>query len=189
MIFAKMRELHTARLVLRMFRAEDAPLYFQNVTSRPEVTRYMLWDTHRQLSDTESVIQTVLNRYASGSSYRWCVAMAETDCPIGAIELLRFDEEAESCSFAYMIGSGFWGRGYATEALEAALRFAFKEMELQTVTADHMAENRASGKVMQKAGMRYQKTIPGKYEKNGKSMDALEYCITREDWQKLLSKD
>ena len=182
MIFSELRELHTPRLVLRRFRMEDAPLYFQNVTSRPEVTRYMLWETHRQLSETEAVIQTVLDRYASGSSYRWCIALAENDIPIGAIELLRFDEEKEGCSFAYMIGCDHWGKGYGTEALQEVLKFAFEDMALQAVTADHMAANPASGQVMQKAGMTFFRDLPGKYVKNGQPMDAREYRITREDW-------
>lgn len=182
MIYAKLREMPTPRLILRKFCPEDVSLYFQRVTSRPEVTRYMLWDTHQTISDTEKILQSVLQRYTSGSCYRWCIALAEDKSPIGAIELLRFDAENHTCSFAYMIGSDYWGMGYGTEALCAALKFAFEDMKILTVTADHMAANPASGKVMQKAGMRFCRMLPGKYQKNGQPMDACEYSITREEW-------
>lgn len=182
MRFPELKELNTPRLVLRKLTMTDAPLYYSRIASRSEVTRYMLWNAHTQLSETEAVIQMVQNRYAAGLCYRWCIALAEDDSPIGVIELLRFDEAAESCSFAYMIGADFWGKGYGTEALRATLQFAFEDMEVQTVTADHMAENPASGAVMRKAGMSFCRRIPEKYIKLGQAMDACEYSITRIDW-------
>lgn len=184
MQFPELQQLHTPRLLLRKLTMADAPLYYSRIASRPEVSRYMLWNPHTQLSETEAVIKQVLNRYASGRCYRWCIALAEDNSPIGAIELLRFDEEAESCSFAYMIGSDFWGMGYGTEALKAVLRFAFETMHIQSVTADHMSANPASGAVMRKAGMTFYHTIPEKYEKNGQKMNAWEYRITREQWNR-----
>lgn len=182
MHFPELQQLHTPRLLLRKLTMADAPLYYSRIASQPEVTRYMLWDPHAQLSETEAVIGQVLSRYASGQCYRWCIALAEDNTPIGAIELLRFDEGTESCSFAYMIGSDFWGMGYGTEALKAALGFAFETMQIQSVTADHMSANPASGAVMRKAGMTFCRVIPEKYEKNGLKIDAWEYCITREQW-------
>ena len=182
MNFPELQQLHTPRLLLRKLTMTDAPLYYSRITSHADVARYMLWDTHTRLSETEAVIEQVLNRYTSGRCYRWCIALAEDNSPIGAVELLRFDDKNETCSFAYMIGSDFWGMGYGTEALEAALRFAFEVMQVRSVTADHMAGNPASGAVMRKAGMAFCRVLPGKYEKNGRKMDAWEYCITREQW-------
>ena len=182
MLFPEFQELKTDRLILRRLSIADAPLYYSRIGSRPEVSRYMLWEPHSQLAETEALIRNLQTRYASGRCYRWCIALAEDDSPLGVIELLRFDEERESCSFAYMIGSDYWGSGYGTEALQAALDFAFSSMQVQAVIADHMAANPASGRVMQKAGMTFFRDLPGKYEKNGQSMDAREYRITRSQW-------
>lgn len=182
MHFPELQQLHTPRLLLRKLTMADAPLYYSRIASPPEVSRYMLWNPHTRLSETEAVIEQVLRRYASGRCYRWCIALKEDNTPIGAIELLRFDEETESCSFAYMIGSDFWGMGYGTEALKAALGFAFETMQVQFVTADHMSANPASGAVMAKAGMIFCRVIPEKYEKDGQKMDAWEYRITRDQW-------
>ncbi len=183
MHFPELQELKTPRLILRKFRVEDAPLYLQRVTSRPEVTRYMLWEPHNCLEQTVEVLAKIQDRYTSIRCYRWCIALAEDHSPIGSIELLRFDEKDESCSFAYMIGADFWDMGFGTEALQAALCFAFDVMEVQTVIADHMAANPASGSVMRKAGMSFCRNIPQKYEKYGQKMDACEYRITREQWK------
>ena len=183
MTFPELQELNTPRLTLRKLTLADAPLYFQRIASRPEVAQYMLWEPHRSLAETENMIQTVLDRYKSGFCYRWCIALAEDNSPIGAIDLLRFNKAEQTCSFAYMLGSDFWGRGYGTEVLRTVLEFAFEKIQMSTVTADHMAANPASGAVMRKAGMSFCRIVPRKYEKNGQKMDAWDYSITQDQWK------
>ena len=86
-----------------------------------------------------------------------------------------------------MIGDEFWGRGYGTQALKAAFQFAFSEMDLAYVEADHMAANPASGAAMRKAGMVYVRTDEAKYQKNGCVYDAPVYRITADQWKKEIS--
>lgn len=182
MIFAEFQELHTPRLRLRKLTREDIPAYYARLGSSQAVTEYMLFDAHTDISQSVASIEKALSRYAAGRCYRWAIALAETDELIGVIEALRFDEEAASCSFAYMLGEDFWGRGYATEALDAVFRFLFTVMDIRRVEADHMSPNAASGAVMRKAGMVCTGTEPGKYEKHGIHYDAVQYAITKEQW-------
>ena len=184
MKFPEIRELRTENLILRKVCREDAPLYFERFGSRENVTRYMLFMPHESMADSVGTIENVLRRYETGRCYRWAIALAEDNSIIGIIELLKFDEEAGTCSFAYMIGDDFWGRGFGTQALQAALDFAFSEMDLAYVEADHMEANPASGAVMRKAGMTYVRTDEEKYVKNGQSYDAPVYRITAQQWKK-----
>ena len=187
MVYAEFREIETERLILRKLRRDDVQDYYDRLGSSEAVTRYMLWNPHTALSDSVASIEKALRRYEAGGCYRWAIARKEDDRIIGVVELLRVDEASESCSFAYMLAEPFWGGGYGTEALKAALSFAFREMKVDMVEADHMAENQASGAVMAKAGMRYIRTDRAKYEKNGAVFDAPVYRITREMW--LISKN
>ena len=184
MKFPEIKELLTENLILRKVRREDAPLYFERFGSRETVTRYMLFMPHESMADSVETIENVLRRYETGRCYRWAIALAEDNSIIGIIELLKFDEETGTCSFAYMIGDDFWGKGYGTQALKAALGFGFEQMELNAVEADHMYANPASGAVMRKAGMTYVRTDEGKYQKNGCIHDAIVYRITRQEWMK-----
>lgn len=181
MRYPEFRELHTARLRLRKIGMDDLPECFR-FTGNPEVTRYMLFQTHGDLSETAASIGKWVARYETGRCYHWGIALKESNRLIGVIDLLRFEEEAGTCSFAYMLAEEYWGRGYMTEALTAVIDFGFSQMELQCIHADHMAENKASGAVMRKAGMTCTGVIPGRYEKNGKPQDAVQYSITREQW-------
>ena len=179
MIFAAFRELETPRLRLRALQREDAADYFSRLAGSEAVTRYMLFSPHRDISESVASVEKTLRRYEAGGCYRWCITEKDCDRLIGVIDLLRLDPLTNSCSFAYMLGQDCWGRGYGTEALRAVLDFAFHDLLVQEVTADHMAENAASGAVMRKAGMEYVSTEYGKYEKNGQRYDAPVYRITR----------
>ena len=182
MIFAEFQELHTKRLRLRRLTREDIPLYFARLGGSEAVTEYMLFDAHTDISQSVASVEKALRRYAEGKCYRFCIALAENDELIGVIEALRFDEDESSCSFAYMLGRDFWGKGYGTEALEALFGFLFSVMDIRLVEADHMAENAASGAVMRKAGMVCNGVEPAKYEKHGVIHDAVQYTITKEQW-------
>ena len=183
MRFPEIKELLTEDLRLRKVRKEDAALYFQRIGSREPVVRYMLFQPHKDISESVASVEKALRRYAEGKCYRWAIALREDDSIIGIIELLRFDEETGTCSFAYMIGDAFWGKGYGTQALKTALDFGFEEMVLNAVEADHMDANPASGAVMRKVGMTHVRTDKEKYQKNDTVYDAPVYRITRQDWK------
>lgn len=182
MRYPEFKELHTSRLQLRKLTMEDVPLYYQRIGSSEDVTKYMLFQPHSDISQSVASVEKALRRYREGRCYRFCIALRETNELIGVIEPLRFDEEKSSCSFAYMLGRDFWGQGYGTEALSALLDFLFSEMEVEQVEADHMAENAASGAVMRKAGMVPCGIEKHKYEKDGIFHDAVLYAITKEQW-------
>ena len=185
MRFPEICTLETPRLVLRKLTEEDIPAYYTRLGSSESVTRYMLFDPHKDISESAASIRKALGRYEAGRCYRWGIALKEDNTLIGILELLRFDEEKESCSFAYMLAEDCWGKGYGSEALVRALDFAFTEMAVQEVRADHFACNGASGGAMRKAGMIYLRTIPEKYEKHSIRYDAEEYGITRKEWHSL----
>ena len=104
---------------------------------------------------------------------------------IGIIQLLRFNENDNSCEVSYMLGEEYWNKGYTTEALKSVFEFGFKKIKLDNIIADHYSENIASGKVMLKAGMKYTGRIPDRFEneKGYKELDC--YKITKEEWEQI----
>lgn len=176
------RVLETERLILRELTPEDAPDYFAYLFGCPDVAKYMLWSPHKSPEESRKSIEKALERRRDGTACRWAITRREDGQLMGLIDLVRIDREQECCSFVYMLGIPFQGNGYGMEALRAVLAFAFTDLALQTVRADHMAENPASGRVMEKAGMVRTCFHPGKYIKDGTAHDAVEYSITRNRW-------
>jgi ribosomal-protein-alanine N-acetyltransferase len=180
--FVPFRELETRRLILRKQRIEDAEAYHITLSSDPEVARYMLWTAHDDLDRTRRDIEGWVTKYNEVGFYRWIIETKEDGALIGVIQLVRFDESENTCEFAYMLGRTYWNRGYMTEALKRVLRFAFIELKLNKVIADHFIQNPGSGKVMQKAGMSFTGYKTGVHD-NDKGFDTSAcYVITKEDF-------
>ncbi len=180
MNFAPMKELQTQRLNLRQLRFDDVYDYYERLASDGEVTKYMVYEPYQDIGESLADIEELLARYDQGGCYCWAIALKEDDSLIGRFDLLRFDEDQESCSFAYMLGRAWWGQGYAAEAMKAVFDFAARELEVRKIIGEHMAPNAASGAVMRKAGMVQTGVIPGKYEKHGQIYDAVCYeLVTR----------
>ena len=179
MKYVTFHPIETERLHLRKLQMEDVYEYYERLFGDGDVSRYMLFDPHQDISESLASLQRKLDRYEEDDYYCWGITRKEEDSLIGLVELLRFDELEGSCSFVYMLGCDYWNKGYGTEVLKAVFRFAFEELEMDRITADHMTKNGASGAVMQKAGMTHLGTEPGKYEKLGLSFDAEVYEIRR----------
>lgn len=77
----------------------------------------------------------------------------------------------------YGLARPYWGRGYATEAVRASIRYGFEAVGLESIAAVTRVENLASQRVMQKAGMKYE----GRLVFLG--FDYVSYAISRRDFR------
>ena len=177
MRFAEFHSIETERLLLRKLQMEDVYEYYERLFGDGDVARYMLFEPHQDISESLESLQKKLDRYEEGGFYCWGVSEKDDDSLIGLVELVRLDEADNSCSFVYMLGCSYWNKGYGTEMLKAVFRFAFEELEVERIVADHMEKNVASGAAMVKAGMNHIATEEGKYEELGVRQDALVYEI------------
>jgi len=75
---------------------------------------------------------------------------------IGAVGLTGFRTQHAHAELGYWVGKDYWGKGYCTEAVREIVRFGFEQLGLNRVFGRHMARNLASGRVMDKAGLKYE---------------------------------
>lgn len=177
MRYAEFHSLETERLILRKLEMEDIYEYYERLFGDADVSRYMLFDPHQDIGESLASLERKLERYDQGNFYCWGVTLKEEDGLIGLIELLRFEEKHDSCSFVYMLGCDYWNQGYGTEMLKSVFSFAFEELKLEKIVVDHMSKNVSSGAAMRKAGMTHIRTETEKYEKLGIKYDAEVYEI------------
>ena len=64
-------------------------------------------------------------------------------------------DDAGGIELGYWLGEPYWGRGYATEAGHALIRYGFETLRPDILTSGHFVENLASSRVLQKLGFRY----------------------------------
>lgn len=145
--------IETERLVLREFtKGEEALIYELNLD--PEVTLYT-GDPVRDLEHAREVLeQVILPQYALYNHGRWAVHTKPGMEFIGWCGLKARPERNE-IDLGYRFLKTSWGKGYATEATFACLKYGFEKLHLQRIVGRAMPGNLASLKVLEKCGMNY----------------------------------
>lgn len=175
-------QLETERLILRRFTAEDAEAAYRNWTGDAEVCKYMRWQAHQNVEETRRVFSNWVTAYGNPSFYLWAIILKGSNKPIGSLSLTVVNELDACADVGYCIGREYWGLGYATEALKAVICFAFEEVGFNRIETYHSIQNPASGRVMQKAGMRFEGLARQKYKSNLGYEDSNQYAILRDDY-------
>ena len=158
--------IETERLILRRFELSDAQAMFDNWASDDEVTKYLTWPTHADVSVTEGILGQWVPQYEKDDYYNWAIVLKEHGSqPIGNINVARWSEDREAPESGYCMGGRWWHQGIMTEALAAVLDFLFDRVGVEQITALHDTNNPHSGGVMRKCGMAFD----GVREKAGKN--------------------
>ncbi len=87
----------------------------------------------------------------------------------------------QTAELGYYIAEECWGHGIATEAIKQLCRYVFEKTDIVRIYAEPFAENRASCRVLEKAGFRYEGTLRSNAVKNGKTIDMKMYAILKAD--------
>ena len=124
---------------------------YHNWASDPLVPRYVTWDNHKSVEVTKKIIELWINEYEKGT-YNWLVELKDNHEPIGSISVVNDKDFVAEIGYCY--GSKYWGNGYATEALRKVIEYLILEKNYYMVEARYLSGNPASGRVMEKAGMK-----------------------------------
>lgn len=144
--------LRTDRLVLRPFELGDAPVV-QRLAGDREVASTTLNIPHPYEDGVaEAWIETHLPAWREGSLLALAIT-TDADGVVGGISL-HLNAAHRRGELGYWIGVPYWSRGYATEASRALVEHGFEELSLNRIVAQHITRNPASGRVMEKVGMR-----------------------------------
>lgn len=183
--------IETPRLVLRGFEASDAEAVARLAGDRAIAEMTLRLPHPYRVEDAREWIAVLAGASAREESITWAATLRESGELIGAVGLeLNLAEYARHrAELGYWIGRPYWGRGYATEAGRAVLRHAFETMGLRRVYATHFAKNPASGRVLEKLGMRREGVMRGYVVKWGEVLDGVIMAILREDWDAMRKQD
>lgn len=174
--------IETARLSLRRFEMGDAEPMFWNWASDPEVTRYLTWQPHANLTVTQAVLSDWVSAYADLDTYNWAIVPKELGQPIGSISVVRIREDFMSMEIGYCIGKAWWHQGITSEALRAVIAYLFAYTNVNRIVAIHDARNSNSGGVMRKCGMQYEGTLRQAGRNIQGICDICIYAILRQDF-------
>jgi ribosomal-protein-alanine N-acetyltransferase len=142
----------TARLLARPPGAADAEAVFAAYASDPEVTRYLSWRYYPRIEPLREFLRGAAQTWANGKDprYAWLLCLQGTDEPIGSIGV---NVDQHGALLGYVLGRAHWGQGLMTEAVRYVSAWVLAQPPLFRVWAYCDAENLASARVMEKAGL------------------------------------
>lgn len=177
------RTLVTNRLILREFDVNDSQQIFTNWGSDELTARYVSWKAHANEDETKAILEAWLNDYDILDTYNWAVELKDTREIIGRIMVTRKKDKFQTCRIGYNYGSKYWGNGYATEVLKEVCRYLLEEVGYRLVEARYISGNPASGRVMEKAGMKKDGILRQRQmdKITGDIYDLITYSIVKEE--------
>jgi ribosomal-protein-alanine N-acetyltransferase len=147
--------LTTARLVLRPYSLPDVADLVRLAGAR-EVAATTLRIPHPyHEQDALDFIASCRADAELGLSARLAITLRESGELCGGIGL-RINSVHHRAELGYWLGVPYWRRGYATEAARAVVEYGFGALGLNRIYASLVSGNRASGRVLEKVGMRYE---------------------------------
>ena len=172
--------LLTDRLLLRPFAPSDARRV-QELAGAPEIADTTLNIPHPYSDGAAEVwIASHLPAWLDGRGVTFAIADRMIGDLMGAIGIVFSPPQANG-ELGYWVAREHWKRGYCTEAARAVIAFAFDTVALHRIQATHLVRNPASGRVMQKLGMRFEGIRRGAIRKHGVFEDLATYAILGDD--------
>jgi len=159
--------IETERLVLREIVLEDCREVF-NLHANPMVQKFTGEPVVESMWEIEmGMKENTFKDYSNYGYGRWATILKSENKLIGWAGL-KYLPEFDKVDLGYRLSPEYWGYGYATEASIGIVDFGFETLGLQRIIAVAMKENKASIRVMEKAGMKFDKFAP--YEMGGKDV-------------------
>lgn len=166
--------LNTDRLHLRMFRQDDFEIYAQ-MCADPDVMRYLGAGQTLSRQDAWRQMAMIIGHWQLRGYGLWAVEERASGELIGRIGVF-YPEGWPDVEVGWMLRRTSWGYGFATEGAQAALHYAFTELELPHIISLIRPENTASIRVAERLGEQRE----GRTVIHG--IEALVYGMHREAW-------
>lgn len=142
----------TARLYARKPRVVDGPDVFRAYASDPEITRFLSWTAYSALEPLTRFLEARVRDWEQGGpTFAWILCLKESHEIVGSVGITI---DGHRVMLGYVLAKAHWRRGLMVEAVRALVDWAFAQPEVYRVWAYCDSENRASARVMEKAGLR-----------------------------------
>jgi RimJ/RimL family protein N-acetyltransferase len=180
--------IKTERLVLRSVHPDDAADMYA-YRSKPEVNQYLGFKPdsleHMREFITHKIAPTInqVNTW-----HQFAMVHTQTNTVIGDIGLHFFDAEGHQMEVGYTLSDAHRGKGYATEALSAAINFLFNQLGKRRITASIDPENLPSLALVERLGFRKEAHFRESLFMDGKWVDDVIYAMLKSDWLRLHSE-
>jgi RimJ/RimL family protein N-acetyltransferase len=174
--------LSTERLLLRRWRPDDLGPY-ADICADAEVMRWIGSGRVRTREECAEAISAFERAWDARGFGLFAMELQATGRLIGFVGLAVpefLPEILPSVEIGWRLAADQWGKGLATEGALAALHFGFGHVGLTRLVSIHQIGNDASGRIMEKLGMRFERETVD--PSCGRPVRVWE--IARSDWER-----
>jgi [ribosomal protein S5]-alanine N-acetyltransferase len=174
------QELETKRLLLREITKDDADSIF-SCFSNEDVTRYYGQETLNNIEQAEALVGFFANSYKEKRGVRWGIELKGYQGIIGTMGFNAWSPKHKRAEIGYEIHPEHWRKGYTFEAISKVIQYGFDEFGLTRIGAVVFMENKASIKLLTKAGFEKEGILRGYMYQNGEAYDTYVYSIIKDN--------
>ncbi len=145
--------IKTANLNLRAFSEKDAD-DMHHILMGERVLKYFPSSSPPSREQVAKMIRSLLQHWAERGYGLWAVESSPTRELMGRCGL-QYLPETDEVEVDFILGTEYWGQGFATEAGKASLQFGFENLDLDIIVGIVHTDNIASQRVLEKIGMRF----------------------------------
>jgi len=139
-------------------------------------------DDIHTVETTKKYINSLKKRIEEDKDYTFGVFLNDTEKLIGDVSLFQISRgPLQKCLIGYSLDQKFNGKGYTTQAVILAVKYAFKELKLHRIEAGAMPDNIGSMRVLEKAGFQKEGIERKGVKINGKWEDHQIFALIEED--------
>ena len=176
--------IRTERLILRRPRLSDAEAAYRR-RSLPEVARYQDWEMPytRERAETSMANVAAMDGPIDGAG--WTITVVDAEAPdriLGDLYVgIRWGGRCGVIGFTFH--PVHWGRGYATEAAQALVRYLFTDFGVSRVESSLHPDNPPSARVLEACGLIFEGLTRQSFWVGDECSDDMLYGMTRADWE------
>lgn len=174
--------LKTARLQLIEVTPEHAPALF-HILSNEDVTRFYGMNPLREQEDALHIIESFKQTFDSRQGIRWGMIIRDGGTFIGTIGLNHLSLYSKKAEIGFELDPAHWRRGYAAEAIEAVLAYAYETLGLYRMGAVTFLENTSSIQLLTRIGFEEEGILRGYLFQGGTSHDGRIFSLLKPDYQ------
>lgn len=155
-------KIETKRLLLRRISPNDVDNIYTEILSNKEILHYLDWEYSSDINNAKAFIENVLSHYTNDFYFFWIIEEKVTGIFVGCIFVCNSEIKKRLAEIEYVSSHKTQGHGYMTEALSTVINFLIFSIGFYRIEGVCNIENKASARVMEKAGMVLEGTLRGR---------------------------
>jgi len=176
------KKLESKKIRLRKLKPEDTPVIYE-IYSNEDSAKLDDWIPYTKIEEAKALINKANKDYINKSELRYGIEDVTRNILVGSCGIFGFDEWNEKCMLYYLTHHNERNMGYASEAVQLLVRYAFEELKANRIEAYITPGNDSSIRVLEKNGFTNEGLLRQMEFYKGQFWDGIVMAILKRDYE------